>query len=184
VFVLASEHYNRIARLLDHGLRVRLELYLGVEFHDSTEESSNVIGEIPGSRKADEVVMLGAHLGSWAAGTGATDNAAGCAMVIEAVRILNQLNLVMDRTVRVALWGAEETGPIGGSNAYVKQHFADLETHARKPEYSRLSVYSNLDSGTGKVRGVYLEGFEGARPSVERWLEPFKDLGDTDRPPY
>ncbi|MBV8729814.1 MAG: M20/M25/M40 family metallo-hydrolase [Acidobacteriia bacterium] len=178
-FVLASEHYNRISRLLDHGMQVRLELDLDAEFHDSSEESFNVIGELPGSRKSDEVVMLGAHLDSWAAGTGATDNAAGCAMVIEAVRILKQLNLTMDRTVRVALWGAEETGPIGGSSAYVKRHFADLETHTRKPEYPKLSVYFNLDSGTGKVRGVYLEGYEGARPSVERWFEPFKDLGVT-----
>jgi carboxypeptidase Q len=178
-FVLASEHYNRISRLLDHGMRVRLELNLGAESDDRAEDSFNVIGEIPGSRKADEVVMLGAHLDSWAAGTGATDNAAGCAIVIEAIRILKQLNLTTDRTVRVALWGAEETGTIGGSSAYVKRHFADLETHARKAEYPKLSVYFNLDSGTGKVRGVYLEGYEDVRPSVERWLEPFRDLGVT-----
>lgn len=178
-FVMAAEHYNRITRLLEHGVPVRLELNLAVEINDSAPNSFNVVGEIPGTRKKDEVVMLGAHLDSWAGGTGATDNAAGCAVVLEAVRILRQLNLKMDRTVRAAFWGAEETGPIGGSSAYVKQHFADLDKHATKPEYAKLSVYFNMDSGTGKVRGVYLEGFEGARPSVESWLEPFRDLGAT-----
>jgi len=176
-FVMASEHYNRIARLLQHAVPVRLELDLSSRFYDSSPNSFNVIGEIPGTRKKDEIVMLGAHLDSWAAGTGATDNAAGCAIVLEALRILKRLNLKMDRTVRAAFWGAEETGPIAGSTAYVKAHFADLESRSMKPEYNKLSVYFNLDSGTGKIRGAYLEGFEAARPAVEAWFEPLKDLG-------
>src|SRR5205807_2042996 len=138
-FVMAAEHYDRIARLLYRGLPVRLELNLSVEFNDSGPNSFNVVGELPGTRKKDEVVMLGAHLDSWTGGTGATDNAAGCAVVLEAVRILKKLNLKTDRTVRAALWGAEETGPIGGSSAYVKEHFADLDARATKPEYSKLS---------------------------------------------
>jgi carboxypeptidase Q len=176
-FVLASEHYNRIVRLVEHGTPVRLELDLETQLYDSAPNSFNVVGEIPGTQKNDEVVMLGAHLDSWTAGTGATDNAAGCAIVMETLRILKQLNLKMDRTVRAAFWGAEETGPIGGSTAYVKAHFADLDAHVIKPDYDKLSVYFNLDSGTGKIRGVYLEGFEGLRPAVETWLQPFKDLG-------
>ena len=88
------------------------------------------------------------------------------------MRILERLNLKMDRTVRAAFWGAEETGTIGGSTAYVKAHFADLESHSTKPEYNKLSVYFNVDSGTGKIRGAYLEGFEGARPAVEAWFSP------------
>jgi len=139
-FVMASEHYNRIARLLQHAVPVRLELDLSSRFYDSSPNSFNVIGEIPGTRKKDEIVMLGAHLDSWAAGTGATDNAAGCAIVLEALRILKRLNLKMDRTVRAAFWGAEETGPIAGSTAYVKAHFADLESRSMKPEYNKLST--------------------------------------------
>jgi hypothetical protein len=178
-FVMAAEHYDRISRLIERGVAVSLELNLAVEFNDSAPNSFNVVGEIPGTGKKDEVVMLGAHLDSWIGGTGATDNAAGCAVVLEALRILKKLNLKMDRTVRAAFWGAEETGPIGGSSAYVKEHFADLDKRIVKPEYSKLSVYFNIDSGTGKVRGVYLEGFEGARASAESWLEPFRDMGAT-----
>jgi hypothetical protein len=178
-FVMAAEHYDRIARLLEHGVPVRLEMNLTVEFNESGPNSFNVIGEIPGARKKDEIVMLGAHLDSWTGGTGATDNAAGCAVVLEALRILKKLDLKMDRTIRAAFWGAEETGPIGGSSAYVKEHFADLNARKTKPEYSKFSVYFNMDSGTGKVRGVYLEGFEGARASLESWLQPFKELGAT-----
>ena len=178
-FVMASEHYNRIARLIAHASPVRLELDLAIQSYDSAPNSFNVVGEIPGEKKKDEIVMVGAHLDSWAAGTGATDNAAGCAIVMEAMRIVKQLNLKMDRTVRAAFWGAEETVPIGGSSAYVKAHFADLDAGLMKTDYDKLSVYFNLDSGTGKIRGVYLEGFEGLRPAVETWLRPLQDLGVT-----
>jgi Zn-dependent M28 family amino/carboxypeptidase len=130
--VVTPEHYNRVVRLLDHNIPVKLEFDIQAQFFDSPTDSFNVVGEIPGGRKKDEIVMLGAHLDSWQGGTGATDNATGSAVAIEAVRILKTLNLKMDRTVRVALWGGEEEGLLG-SIAYVKQHFADRETMLPKP---------------------------------------------------
>ncbi len=120
--------------------------------------------------------MLGAHLDSWTGGTGATDNAAGCAVTMEVVRILKALKLDIPRTVRIALWTGEEQGLLG-SKAYVKDHFADRETMALKPEHARLSGYFNLDNGTGKIRGVYLQDNDMMRPVFEAWLAPFKDLG-------
>ena len=147
----------------------------------SVEEDAaglNVIAELPGGKKKDEVVMLGAHLDSWHAGTGATDNAAGSAVVLEAMRILKALDLPLDRTVRLALWGGEEQGYFG-SRAYVREHFADPVTMALKPEHAQLSGYFNLDNGTGKVRGVYLQGNDMMRPLFEAWLAPFRDLGVT-----
>jgi len=120
--------------------------------------------------------MLGAHLDSWTGGTGATDNAAGSAATMEAIRILKALKLEMPRTVRIALWTGEEEGLLG-SKAYVKEHFADRETMALKSEHGRLSGYFNLDNGTGKIRGVYLQGNDMMRPVFEAWLAPFKDLG-------
>ena len=122
--------------------------------------------------------MLGAHLDSWHGGTGATDNAAGSAVVMEAVRILKSLNLKMDRTVRMALWGGEEEGLLG-SKAYVKEHFADRETMKLAAEHAKLAGYFNYDNGTGKIRGIYLQGNDMVRPIFESWLEPFKDLGAT-----
>ena len=148
--VVTPEHYNRMVRLLDHNIPVKLEFDIQAQFIDSPTDSFNVIGEIEGSRKKDEIVMLGAHLDSWHGGTGATDNATGSAVAIEAVRILKTLNLKMDRTVRVALWGGEEEGLLG-SEAYVKQHFADRETMQPKPEYFKLSAYYNDDTGTGPI---------------------------------
>jgi carboxypeptidase Q len=178
VVVLAPESYARIVRLIDKGVPVRVGLEVDVKFHEDDPDAFNVIAEIPGGRKKDEVVMLGAHLDSWHGGTGATDNAAGCAVVLEAMRILKTLDLRMDRTVRLALWSGEEQGLLG-SRAYVKEHFADPVTMAVKPEHARLSAYFNLDNGTGRIRGVYLQGNDMARPIFEAWLEPFKDLGAT-----
>ena len=120
--------------------------------------------------------MLGAHLDSWHGGTGATDNAAGSAVVVEAMRILKTLNLKMDRTVRMALWGGEEEGLLG-SRAYVKEHFADRETMKLGQEHAKVSGYFNLDNGTGKIRGIYLQGNDMVRPIFESWLAPFKDFG-------
>ena len=120
--------------------------------------------------------MMGAHLDSWHSGTGATDNAAGCAVVLEALRILKTLNLSMDRTVRLALWSGEEQG-LYGSRAYVQKHFADPVTMKVHPEHSKLSGYFNIDNGTGKIRGVYLQGNDMMRPVFEKWFEPFQDLG-------
>jgi carboxypeptidase Q len=124
------------------------------------------------------VVMLGAHLDSWHTGTGATDNGAGSAVVLEAFRILKSLNLPMDRTVRVALWGGEEQG-LFGSRGYVLSHFGDPVTMKLKPEHAKLAGYFNLDNGSGKIRGIYLQGNDMVRPIFEAWLSPFKDEGAT-----
>ena len=173
---LTPEHYNRIARLMEHKIPVKLEFNIRNEVYEDNPDSVNVVAEIPGNRKKDEIVMLGAHLDSWHGGTGATDNAAGSAVVMEAVRILKSLNLPMDRTVRMALWGGEEEGLLG-SRAYVKEHFADRETMKLSAEHSKIAGYFNYDNGTGKIRGIYLQGNDMARPIFEAWLAPFKDLG-------
>jgi Zn-dependent M28 family amino/carboxypeptidase len=160
------------------GLPVELEV--NVVNHDYADGATvyNTIGEIAGTDKADEVVMLGAHLDSWHAGTGATDNAAGCAVMLEAMRILKTLQLPLDRTVRLALWTGEEQG-IYGSRAYVKSHFADPVTMSVLPDHAKLAGYFNVDNGTGKIRGVYLQGNDMVRPIFESWLAPFRDLGAT-----
>jgi hypothetical protein len=175
---LAKEHYNRLARLLAKGIPVKLELEVRAENGPDAAEGVNVIANLRGSSRKDEIVMLGAHLDSWQAGTGATDNAAGCAVVLEAVRILAALKLDMSRTVRVALWDAEEQGLLG-SRGYVTAHFAERETMERKADYARLAGYFNLDNGAGKIRGVYLQNNDMMRPVFEAWLAPFKDLGAT-----
>ena len=176
--VLAPESYDRLVRLTGRGVPVKVSLEIEAKFIDDTLDASNLIAEIPGGRRKDEIVMLGAHLDSWHGGTGATDNAAGCAVVLEAMRILKTLDLKMDRTVRLVLWSGEEQGLLG-SRAYVKEHFADPVTMAPKPEHARLSAYFNLDNGSGRIRGVYLQGNDMARPIFESWLAPFKDLGAT-----
>jgi len=170
------EQYNRIARLIDKKIPVTLEFDIQNKFLDDTQDSFTVTGELPGTSKKDELVMLGAHLDSWTGGTGATDNGAGSAVVLEAMRILKALDLKMARTVRVALWTGEEEGLLG-SRAYVKEHFADRETMALKPEHAKLSGYFNLDNGTGKIRGAYLQGNDMMRPIFQAWLDPFKDYG-------
>jgi len=176
--VLASEHYNRIARLVEHKIPVKLQFNIRNEFFDKDLDSMNVVAEIPGGKKKDEIVMLGAHLDSWHSGTGATDNAAGSAVVMEAMRILKSANLSMDRTVRMALWSGEEEGLLG-SRAYVKEHFGDRETMKLGAEHAKLAGYFNYDNGTGRIRGIYLQGNDMARPIFETWLAPFHDLGAT-----
>src|SRR5712691_3278862 len=152
--VVASEHYGRIARTLEKNIPVTIELNVQNRYHDETLDSFNVIAEIPGTDKADEVVMLGAHFDSWHAGTGATDNAAGSAAMLEAMRILKFTGLTTRRTVRLALWTGEEQGLLG-SRAYVKQQFGDAETMQLKPAHAKLSGYFNMDNGSGAIRGVY-----------------------------
>ena len=176
--VVASEGYNRIARLLEHNMPVTIELNVQNRFVDDTLDSFNVIAEIPGTDKADEVVMLGAHFDSWHAGTGATDNAAGSAAMMEAMRILKTTGVRMRRTVRLALWTGEEHG-FFGSRAYVKQQFGDRATMQLRPAHAKLSAYFNLDNGTGAIRGVYLQGNEAVRPIFAAWMEPFRNLGMT-----
>ncbi len=173
---ITPEHYNRIVRLLEKNIPVKLELEIQAKYHADNLDSFNIIGEIGGGRKKDELVMLGAHFDSWHGGTGATDNAAGSAVMMETVRILKALNLNLDRTVRIALWGGEEQGLLG-SRAYVKEHFADPEKMVPTTEHSKLSGYFNYDNGTGKIRGVYLQGNDMVRPIFDAWLAPFKDLG-------
>jgi hypothetical protein len=176
--VVAIEHYARIARLLEKGLPVKLALEVQTRFLDADSLAYNVVAEIPGTDKKlkEEVVMLGGHLDSWHAGTGATDNAAGCAVAMEAVRILTALELQPRRTIRIALWSGEEQGLLG-SRGYVARHFGDRRTLQLKPEHGRLSAYFNLDNGTGKIRGVYLQGNDAVRPIFAAYLEPFHDLG-------
>ena len=176
VVALAPEPYARIYRMLNHKIPVKVEIDMAVDFPEETRDGKNVLAEIPGGRKKDEVVMLGAHLDSWHTGTGATDNGAGSAVVIEAMRILKALALPMDRTVRLALWSGEEQG-LFGSRGFVKEHFGDPITMALKPEHARLAGYFNIDNGTGKIRGVYLQGNDMVRPIFESWLVPFHDLG-------
>jgi hypothetical protein len=176
VIALPPEQYGRLYRLADRKIPAVVELDVDVAFYDERPRGQNVIADLPGGRKKDEVVMLGAHLDSWHGGTGATDNAAGCAVVLEAMRILKTLGLRTDRTVRLALWDGEEQG-LFGSRGYVRAHFGDPVTQATKPEHRLLSGYFNVDNGTGKIRGVYLEGNDMVRPIFEAWLAPFADLG-------
>jgi hypothetical protein len=182
--VVAAEHYTRMVRALQKGFKVKLDMQLDVEF-TKADSCFNIIAEIPGSDLKDEIVMLGGHFDSWHAGTGATDDGTGVGACLEAVRILKALNLQPRRTIRVALWGAEEQGLIG-SRAYVAKHFAEREggmmvggggDMKMKPEYEKLSVYFNHDNGTGKFRGVYMQGNEAARTIFREWLEPFRSMG-------
>jgi hypothetical protein len=189
--VLSAEHYHRILRMIKKGERIKLELNLDVAF--TKEDSSyNIIAEIPGTDLRDEIVMLGAHFDSWHGGTGATDNATGSAVCIEAMRILNALDLKPRRTIRIGLWGGEEQGLLG-SQAYVKKHFGtkfndstgkevrslfeQKATVQWKPNAEKFSVYFNNDNGSGKVRGVYMQGNEATRPIFREWLKPFSSMG-------
>lgn len=176
--VMMHEHYNRIHRLIEREVPVIVEVDVDAQFHGPAVVGENVIAEIPGQGRGDEVVMLGAHLDSWHSATGATDNASGVAVVMEAMRILKTLNLPMKRTVRAALWGGEEQG-IFGSRGYVAEHFGDPITMKLKSEHKKLSVYFNIDNGGGKIRGVYLQGNDAARPVLGEWLGPFADMGVT-----
>ncbi len=176
-FVLTAEQYNRIARLVQKNTPPRVRLNLKATTAAEVD-GMNIIGEIPGGAKKDEYVMIGAHFDSWHTGTGATDNGAGSAVMIEVMRILKALNLKLDRSVRIALWGGEEQG-LMGSRAYVKEHFGDPNTMRVTAEHAKLSGYFNLDNGSGKIRGVYLQGHDAMRPLFESWLAPFRDQGVT-----
>ncbi len=172
---ITAENYNRIARMVQHGVPVKVSFDIKTQFDTSITDSFNVVAEIPGTAKPNEVVMVGGHFDSWHMGTGATDNGAGSAAAMEAVRILKSLDLKMDRTVRLALWGGEEEGLLG-SNAYVKAHFADPAEMKLTAEHQGLAAYFNVDNGTGKIRGIYLQGNEMCRPIFEQWFAAVKDL--------
>jgi carboxypeptidase Q len=197
--VAGVEHYNRIVRMIQAGEKVKMEVNLAVEWQDQDLNGYNTVAEIPGSDPTlkEEIVMLGGHMDSWHAGTGATDNGAGVAVAMEAVRIIQTLGLKPKRTIRIALWTGEEQGLLG-SRAYVAQHFGKMETPpatstpgggesstatapapvlVKGPEYDKLAGYFNLDNGTGKIRGVYLQGNDAVSGLFRQWLAPFKDLG-------
>ena len=176
--MVAYEDYMTIYRLAKNNIPVKLELDVKTKFHSTDSKGYNVVAEFKGTdpNLKDEVVMLGGHLDSWHSSMGATDNAAGCAVMMEALRILKAVGAKPKRTIRIALWGGEEQG-LHGSRNYVRNHFMD--TAARKPNaaHEKFSVYFNLDNGTGKVRGIYLQNNPAAKPIFTKWLEPFGDLG-------
>ena len=213
---MAVEHYNRIVRMLQKQTPVQLEIDIASRYHADDLMSFNIVAEIPGGDLKDEIVMLGGHFDSWHSGTGATDNAVGCGVALEAVRILQSLGIKPRRTIRLALWTGEEQGLLG-SKAYVADHFGRAITPPRrrwsqrpfrrggrggdgsqhgksrqrpagarqapqrptkyelKPEHAKFAAYFNLDNGTGKIRGVYLQGNEAVRPIFRAWLAPFAE---------
>lgn len=194
---VATEHYNRMVRMMQQGEKLKMTVDLAVEYQDTDNMAYNTIAEIPGTDLKDEIVMLGGHMDSWHSGTGATDNGAGVAVAMEAVRILQTLGIKPRRTIRIGLWTGEEEGLLG-SRAYVKAHFGSLEggpqfggggglggggnanaTPAKLttlPEYEKFSGYFNLDNGTGRIRGIYLQGNDAVRPIFRQWLSAFRDI--------
>ncbi len=195
---MATENYNRLVRMIQLGENLKMSVNIKADYNDNDPMAYNTVAEIPGTdpKLKDEIVMLGGHMDSWHSGTGATDNGAGVAVAMEAARIIQALGLKPRRTIRVALWSGEEQGLFGSSN-YVTQHFGDMKGgggamqamvsggQQTKPElvkgadYENLSAYYNLDNGTGKIRGVYMQGNSAVAPIFRAWLEPFKDLGAT-----
>jgi hypothetical protein len=172
--VMRNEDYGRIARILENGTPVELQFTIANTLHDDGKTAYNTISEIPGTDKKDEVVMLGGHLDSWHSATGATDNAIGCTVMMEAARILKAIGVQPRRTIRVALWSGEEQG-LRGSLAYVKEHFGAFEE--QKPEYSKLVAYLNIDSGTGRARGAGVFGPPQTAAVIREILKPFEDFG-------
>jgi Zn-dependent M28 family amino/carboxypeptidase len=172
--VVRNEDYGRISRLLGGGAAVKLEFTIVNRIYPEGTTSYNAVAEIPGTDKADEVVMLGGHLDSWHAATGATDNAVGCAVMMEAARILEALGVKPRRTIRVALWSGEEQGLLG-SKAYVKEHFGTFENP--RPEYWKFAGYFNVDTGTGRIRGASVFGPPEAAAVLRAAFGPFEDFG-------
>ena len=195
--IMASEHFGRLQRLQERNVPVQLELDVRNKFYDNDNMQYDTIAEIPGTDKKDELVMLGGHLDSWHAGTGATDNAAGVAVAMEAVRILKALGVQPRRTIRIGLWTGEEQGLLG-SKGYVAAHFGEREKLAVTPatadmpefmrpkgklvvkaEQQKVSAYFNLDNGTGRIRGIYTQENAAVKPIFEKWFAPFSDLSAT-----
>lgn len=173
---ISMEDYMPMLRMLKKGMQVKVEMDVRSKFQTADTKGYNVIGEIPGTDLKDEIVMLGAHLDSWQGSTGATDNASGSAVMMEVMRILKTIGANPRRTIRIALWSGEEQGLLG-SRAYVKNTFADRSTMQLLPAHEKFAAYYNIDNGTGKIRGIYLQGNEAARTIFTAWLAPFKDLG-------
>ncbi|MEM1245253.1 MAG: M20/M25/M40 family metallo-hydrolase [Acidobacteriota bacterium] len=192
--IMAAEHYNWVSRLLARGETVEMEVDVAAQFHDEDTMAYNTIAEIPGTDKADELVMVGAHLDSWHPSPGSNDNAAGVVVAMEAVRILKTLGLEPRRTIRIGLWTGEEQGLLG-ARAYVAKHFAarpepdDQEILKQpsflwpetwpidyKPAHGKFQAYFNLDNGSGRIRGIYTQSNAALQPIFEQWLKPFHDL--------
>jgi len=184
--VVATEDYNRLARMTGFGVTPKVTINIDAKYFDDDMMGYNTVAEIPGSdpKLKDEIVMLGGHMDSWHSGTGATDNGAGVSVAMEAARIIMAAGLKPRRTIRVALWSGEEQG-LNGSRAYVKQQFGEMSrpegaekaTLTKTPNYDKFSAYYNLDNGTGKIRGVYMQGNEAVRPYFAAWLAPFTNDG-------
>ncbi len=184
---VASENYNRMIRMIEKGEKLKMQMELKTEF-SGPDSAFNIIGEIKGTDNKDEVVLIGGHFDSWHGGTGATDNAAGTAVCMEALRLLKSLNLVPRRTIRIGLWAGEEQGLLG-SRAYVDKHFGLVSSNYNSPtqpekagiseeeknEFNNFSVYLNDDNGSGKFRGIHLQGNEAAGPTFKKWLQEFND---------
>lgn len=180
---LAIEHYNRIFRMLDKGVPVTLSIDSQSQYTNPEGNEHNVIAEIPGTDLKDEVVMFGAHFDSWHAGTGATDNGSGSSVMMEAARILietiKETGIQPRRTLRIALWTGEEQG-LYGSRKYIGKHYANVEGFSAtslKKDQKKVSAYYNMDNGTGKLRGVYLQGNQAVSPIFREWLKPFHEMG-------
>jgi carboxypeptidase Q len=174
----SGEDYLRILRLVKGGIPVQMEADIKTQFFTDDLQGYDVVGEIPGTDRKlkDQLVIIGGHLDSWHGATGATDNGAGSAVMLEAMRILKAVGFKPKRTLRICLWSSEEQG-LFGSRFYVLNHFGDPKTMVLKPEQAKVSAYYNLDNGTGKIRGIYLQGDSATRPIFKQWLAPFKDLG-------
>jgi hypothetical protein len=176
--VIIPEHYNRMLRILQRGTPVNIELVLEAEFSDP-QDGRNIVGDFPGSDLKDEIVLIGGHFDSWHGGTGATDNATGVAVCMEAIRILKALDLKPRRTIRIGLWDGEEEGLLG-SHGYAAKHFGVRDSSpaglTKLPDYDKFYVYFNNDNGSGKVRGVYMQGNEAVRPIFRAWLAPFASM--------
>jgi Zn-dependent M28 family amino/carboxypeptidase len=177
IVVVTPEHYNRMYRILKREIPVTVEVEVRNKIGQAVEKAANVIGEIPGTDLKDEVVMIGAHFDTWHASPNASDNTSGCAVALEAARILKAIGAAPRRTIRVALWGGEEQG-LYGSREYVLKYFGDPKT-GKKPAYEKFSAYFNQDYGAGQYRGIYLQGNEHARQMLTAWMEPFRDMGMT-----
>lgn len=178
IVAVTPEHYNRLYRIVKRGIPVKVELEVRNRIGERVEKAANVIGEIPGTDLKDEIVMVGAHFDTWHASPNASDNTSGCAVALEAARILKAIGVKPRRTIRVALWGGEEQG-LHGSREYVRKHFGDPKKGTVTPEYERFSAYFNQDYGAGQFRGIYLQGNEHARRLLSAWMAPFADFGLT-----
>jgi hypothetical protein len=175
---MALEDALKIKRLIESGHPVEIALNINGKLSTEDNKGYNVVAEIPGTDRKlkSQLVMLGGHLDSWSAATGATDNAAGCIVMMEAVRLLDSLGLKPKRTIRIALWSGEEQGVYGSYN-YAKNHFMDAEKGTVKAEQAKVSAYFNLDNGTGKIRGIFAQNNTAMKPIFEQWFAPFHDLG-------